>query len=184
MKEQNKRSNLTSLAPLLLFVIFTICILAVLLTGTDIYKKISQRDQNSFQRRTTVQYLTTRLRQSDAEKMVFVGDFHTGSAGDADHTVADHDAHDAAVSGDTLFLCEELNGRTFFTRIYCHEGYLCELFSEADLEISKKFGEPILALNALQFTLQGNVLTIEIEHTDTTTETLILNLRSKEEDIS
>lgn len=158
MKEQNKKSNLTVLAPLLLFVIFTTCILTVLLTGADIYKKISQRDQNSFQRRTAVQYLTTRLRQSDIAGVVFV-------------------------ENDTLFLREELNGRTYCTRIYCQDGYLCELFSEEGLEISKKFGEPILALNALQFTLLENVLRIEIEHTDNTTETLILNLHCKEEDI-
>ncbi len=158
MKEQNKKSNLTALAPLLLFVIFTTCILAVLLTGADVYKKISRRDQNSFQRRTAVQYLTTRLRQSDMAGAVFV-------------------------ENDTLFLREELNGRTYYTRIYCQDGYLYELFSKEGLEISKKFGEPILALNALHFTLQGNILTIEIEHTDATTETLILNLRSKEEAI-
>ena len=158
MKEQNKKSNLTALAPLLLFVIFTTCILTVLLTGADIYKKISQRDQNSFQRRTAVQYLTTRLRQSDIDGAVFV-------------------------ENNTLFLREELNGRTYYTRIYCRDGYLCELFSEEGVEIPPQFGTPILALNALHFTQQGNVLTIEIEHADTTTETLILNLHSKEEGI-
>ena len=74
MKKQ--KSNLTSLAPLLLFVIFTTCILAVLLTGADVYQKVSRRDRYSFQHRTTAQYLTTRLRQSDAADMTFVGDFY------------------------------------------------------------------------------------------------------------
>ena len=167
MKENSKKSNLTALAPLLIFLIFTICILTVLLTGADIYKKISIRDQNSFQRRTTTQYITTRLRQSDAEEMVFVGDFN---------------AEDMENAGDTLFLKEEINGRTFFTRIYCHEGYLCELFSEAGLENSKQYGEKILKVNALHFTIRDNLLYVEITHADSCTETLILQLRSKEGD--
>ena len=164
MKEKSKKSNLTALAPLLIFLIFTICILTVLLTGADIYKKISLRDQNSFQRRTTVQYLTTRIRQSDTEGMVFVGDFNAEDMGD---------------TGDTLFLKEEINGRTFFTRIYCHEGYLYELFSEAGLETSKQYGEKILKVNALNFTIRGNLLYIEVTHADSEIETLILQLHSK-----
>lgn len=168
MKEKSKKSNLTALAPLLIFLIFTICILTVLLTGADIYKKISHRDQNSFQRRTTAQYITTRLRQSDAEGMVFVGDFNGEDMGD---------------TGDTLFLKEEINGRTFFTRIYCHEGYLYELFSEAGLEASKQYGEQILKVNALHFTIRENLLYVEITHADSNTETLILQLHSKEREI-
>ena len=171
MRERNNKTTLTALAPLLLFVIFTPCILAVLLTGADIYKKISLRDQNSFRCRTGVQYLTTRLRQNDADSTVFVGDFHTGAA---DTTLS---------NGDTLFLREEWDGRTFYTRIYCHEGYLYELFSEETLAVSKKYGEPILEMNALHFSVQGNLLQIEIEHADSTTETLILFLRSEKEGI-
>lgn len=169
MREKHNKSNLTALAPLLIFLIFTICILAVLLTGADIYKKISLRDQNSFQRRTTVQYLTTRIRQSDAEGMVFAGDFNSEAFGD---------------TGDTLFLKEEINGRIFFTRVYCHEGYLYELFSEAGLETSKQYGEKILKVNALNFTIRGNLLYVEIIHADSETETLILQLHSKEGDNS
>ena len=169
MKEKHNQSNLTALAPLLIFLIFTICILTVLLTGADIYKKISLRDHNSFQRRTTVQYLTTRIRQSDAEGMIFAGDFNAESVTD---------------TGDTLFLKEEINGRTFFTRIYCHGGYLYELFSEAGLETSKQYGEKILKVNALSFTIRGNLLYVEITHADSVTETLILQLHSKEGDNS
>ena len=167
MKEKSKKSNLTALAPLLIFLIFTICILTVLLTGADIYKKISLRDQNSFQRRTTVQYLTTRLRQSDSEGMVFVGDFSAENMSD---------------TGDTLFLKEEIKGRTFFTRIYCHEGYLCELFSEAGLETSKQYGEQILKVNDLHFMIRDNLLYVKITHADSETETLVLQLHSWEED--
>lgn len=166
MKEQIKKSSISSLAPLLLFVIFTTCILSVLLTGADVYQKISERDQNSFQCRTTAQYITTRLRQSDAVGMSFVGDFHALAPED---------------SGNTLFICEELGGRTFYTRIYCHDGYLRELFAEASLSFSPEAGEKILAINDLTFRKQDDLLYIEIEHADATVETLILHIRSGKE---
>lgn len=167
MKKQ--KSNLTSLAPLLLFVIFTTCILAVLLTGADVYQKVSRRDRYSFQHRTTAQYLTTRLRQSDAADMTFVGDFYNQSPTE---------------SGNTLFLCEELSGRTFYTRIYCHNGYLWELFAEAGAAFDPDAGQKILEVNALHFTVLKDLILIEIEHTDATTETLILHLRSGKEVLS
>lgn len=167
MKKQ--KSNITSLAPLLLFVVFTTCILSVLLTGADVYQKFSKRDQYSFQRRTTAQYLTTRLRQSDTEGMAFVGNFDDTSAQEA---------------GDTLFICEELGGRTFFTRIYCHDGYLRELFAEAGASFNPDAGQKILEVNSLSFTVQGDLVFIEIEHADATTETLILHLRSGKEVLS
>ena len=163
---RKQKSNISSLAPLLLFVVFTTCILSVLLTGADVYQKFSERDQYSFQRRTTAQYLTTRLRQSDAAGMAFIGDFYDLSP---------------QVSGNTLFICEELGGRTFYTRIYCHNGYLRELFAEAGVTFEPEDGQKILEVNDLSFTAQEELILIEIEHADAVTETLILHNRSKEE---
>ncbi|MBQ7916224.1 MAG: DUF4860 domain-containing protein [Firmicutes bacterium] len=163
---RKQKSNISSLAPLLLFVIFTACILSVLLTGADVYQKFSERDQHTFQRRTTAQYLTTRLRQSDAVDMTFVGDFHAPSP---------------QLSGNTLFIREELGGRTFYTRIYCHDGYLRELFAEAGVTFEPEDGQKILEVNDLSFTVKEDLILIEIEHADAAIETLILYNRNGEE---
>lgn len=166
MKEHVKKNTLISLVPLLLFAIFTICILIILLSGADIYNKITLRDQNTYQNQTVSQYLSTRLRQGDAEGGVFVGSF--------EDPVPEE-------SGDTLYLREELDGRIFYTRIYCREGYLCELFTAEELSFQPQDGAKILEINALQFTLQENLLQIEIEYRDSTTETLLLHIRSGKE---
>ena len=89
---------MSALAPLLLFAVFASCVALILLFGADIYRNLSQRDQDNYQRRTAVQYVTTRIRQSDAEGMVFIGDFYEATPN---------------TSGDTLFLCEELDGKPF-----------------------------------------------------------------------
>jgi len=173
MNKQSNKSSITSLAPLLLFVIFTTCILVVLLSGADVYQKFSKRDQVSYQQRTIAQYLTTRIRQSDTAGMICVGDFQNGPEELIQSNVS--------YSGNTLFLREELGGRIFYTRIYCHEGYLRELFAESGLQFSPSAGEKILEINALTFTIQDDLLYIAITYSDTTTETLVLYLRNGEE---
>lgn len=164
-----KHNSLSALAPLLLFVIFTTCILSVLLTGADTYRQFTSRDQDNFRKRTTAQYLTTRVRQSDTDDMLFVGDYTDAVP---------------AVQGNTLFLKEQFADRTFYTRIYCHDGYLRELFTRSDLEFAPSAGVKILEAQDLSFSLQDGLLHIIITYTDSTTDTLILQLRSTEEVLS
>lgn len=166
MKEHDQKRSLSSLAPFLLFVIFTACILFVLLTGADLYQKFSKRDQSSFDHRTIVQYITTKIRQSDAADMIFVGNY---------------DDPVSAFSGDTLFICEEIEGRTFYTRIYCSDDQMYELFSEKGLDFSMSSGQPIMALESLSFNMQNDLIYIDIEFSDHTCETVILSLRSGKE---
>lgn len=166
MRSQKTNTHISAIVPLLLFVVFTTCILFVLLTGADTYKKLSQRDKDSFQQRTVVQYLTTRLRQNDVRHMIQVSDFF---------------ADDASSQGDTLALREEIAGRTYYTRIYCYDGYLRELFSPAGLDFSPSAGEKILEVKSLYFTLNQDLLSIQITYPDNSTQTMLLYLRSTKE---
>ena len=148
MNKQINKTRISSLAPLLLFVVFTTCVLSVLLTGADIYQKFSERDRNIFLHRTAAQYLSTRVRQNDMAGMLFVGDFDNNP----DVAVpAPERASASEISGDTLFLKEELGERTFYTRIYCADGYLQELFAEAGLEFTPSMGVKVLELEKLYY---------------------------------
>ena len=175
MRSQKTKIRTSTIAPLLLFVVFTTCILFVLLTGADTYKKLSQRDRDSFQHRTVAQYLTTRIRQNDSLNMIQVSNFSEGE----NHSVAG-----TMSQGDTLILREEIAGRTYYTRIYCHDGYLRELFSPAGVEFSLSAGDQILEVNSLHFTLDQDLLSIQIAYTDNSTQTLFLHIRSTEEVLS
>ena len=167
MKKHSNRHTLSSLAPILLFAVFTACVLIVLLTGANIYKNLLSRDQTTFDQRTIVQYLTTKVHQNDRENGISAGNFDIGTSANA---------------GDTLFLCEEIEGRTFCTRIYCHDGYLRELFAEEGLFFSPSDGEKILPATDLAFELENNILHINITFEDQTTESLLFQLRSPKED--
>ena len=60
------KHHMDTLAALLLFGVFAVCVLAVLLTGADAYRRLTERDREASDRRPSVQYIATRGRQSDA----------------------------------------------------------------------------------------------------------------------
>lgn len=166
MKNFTTKKPAMVLAPLLLFTIFTTCILSVLLTGANVYRTLNHRNQTSFEHRAIAQYLTTRLRQSDADAMLFAGDFYECTPNS---------------TGNTFFMCEKINGRTYYTRIYCYDGYLYELFSSADGEFHPENGEKLLELQDLSFSLESGLLEISVTYKDTTKDTLVLNLHAGKE---
>lgn len=159
--EQGKR-NIVSLASLLLFGVFAVCILFVLLTGAKVYRNLTQRDQNAYAQRTAAQYLSTRVRQADALGQISVEEF-------------------AGV--DALLLTEEIDGTLFVTRVYCYDGAIWELFSFADETFEPGDGEEILPAEGLELSLDGQVLTASIVGADGTVQNLTLYLRSGEGEV-
>lgn len=165
MKQQGKKLNVSGLLTLLLFAVFGVCILLVLLTGADAYQRLRRRDQSSYDRRTAAQYIATKVRQADEAGMVYAAAF---------------DASEPEGAGDTLFLKEEIDGAYYVTRIYCHEGYLRELFADLEGEFSPGDGEKVLEAEELWFSMEGESLTVEITYGDGEQEQLSFYLRSGE----
>lgn len=162
MNNSNSKHSLSSLMALLLFAVFAVSILSVLLAGTQVYRRITERDAAAYAHRTAVQYLSTKVRQSDASGMVGVEDF---------------------CGTDALVLTEDLDGEVFLTRIYCHNGYLYELFSPADLEAMPEDGEQLLPLRSLDLELAQNLLRISLTEENGTPVRFHLTLRSTGEDL-
>ena len=160
MDHTPKKQNMTAPAVLLVFTVFAACILTLLLTGADLYRAVTQRDQRSYDRRTAAQYITTRVRQADGLRGITVEDF-------------------AGVS--SLVLHQEIDGESYQTRVYCREGYICELFTAADSRLSPEAGEKLLEAAALSFRLTGRMLSVEITCADGSVQPLTLYLRSGEE---
>ena len=154
-----KKRKTDALIVLLLFGVFAICILAVLLTGADSYQRLSRRDQAGYDSRTAAQYLTTRVRQADRLGDVTVEDF--GGA-------------------DALVFTEEFDGVAYSTRVYCHDGYLRELFASAEETFLPEDGEKILQAQDLTLTLSGQTLQAKLTDSDGEVQQLTLYLRSRE----
>ena len=101
-----KRNQMGSVLVLLVFAVFVVSVMLVLLTGADVVQKLSARDRRSYEHRTVIQYITTRVRQADENAMVSVRDFQGQSA---------------------LVLSEEIEGYPYETLVYCWDGYLRSL---------------------------------------------------------
>ena len=149
MPTRIKKNNMSGLLALLVFAVFAVSVLMILLNGADIVQKVSARDRESFEKRTAAQYITTRIRQAD---MISIRD-----------------------TGDVLVLSEEIDGCIYDTLVYCHDGYLREMFCERGLEQDPGFGEKILPMEGLA----EKMLSVDIAFIDGAEEHLTFGLRSE-----
>lgn len=147
---------------LLLFGVFAVCLLAVLLTGANSYQALTQRDRAASDSRTCAQYLATRVRQADQYGAIGVEPF-----GD----------------GDALAFRQDIDGRTYVTRVYVSGGWLMELFSAADLTLSPQDGERIMAAQALTAQQEDGLLRISITPAQGDPTQLLLSPRCGEGDL-
>lgn len=156
MKKHQTQHHIDTLAALLLFGVFAVSILAVLLTGAGAYRRLVRRDRADYARRTAVQYVATRVRQADSLDLIAVEDFQ----------------------GVTALVLREEGG--YATRIYCHEGYIKELYAAEEDLLVPWDGEIILAARGLDLSLDGGLLTVTAADEDGVESTLVLSLRSGE----
>lgn len=157
MRRQRIRHQMDGLLMLLLFGVFAVCVLAVLMTGARAYRGLVDRDQAAYDRRTCVQYIATRVRQSDEAGAVTVEPF-----------------------GDIMALRLSEADTGCVTWVYCCEGYLMELYTFTDVELEPQDGEKIMPLEGLSLALEDGLLTAELRMDGGVTDTLRLSLRAEE----
>ncbi len=156
MKKRPVQHHIDGLIALLSFAIFAACVLAVLLTGANAYRRLTRRDQAASDRRIGIQYVAAQVRHADSENSIAVESF---------------DGRDSLVLG---------AGGEYITRIYDYDGYLMELFSAASDPMSPENGERIMAVNGLALSLEDGLLTVTVTDVRDEESTLTLSLRSGE----
>ena len=149
MKKIDHRS-ITGFASLLVFGLFALCIAALLMAGVGVYGKLTDRAAQSHGYRTAARYLTTRFHHAPN---VQIGEFSGLQA---------------------LTVREEIGGRAYVTRVYCHDGHIRELFAAESTQALPGDGEIILPAEQLTFAADGQLLTVEITHTDGEVQKLYL----------
>lgn len=135
---RGSRHQLDGLLALLIFAVFAACVLAVLLTGARAYKDLTRRDQAAYDSRTCVQYVATRVRQSDTARGIEVAPFEDTQA---------------------LVLHEESG---CVTRVYWYDGWLMELYSAPGATLSPEAGTKLLEAERVSFSLEDGLLRAEM----------------------
>lgn len=152
-----KKRSMSGVLVLLVFAVFTVSVLLVLLSGADTVQKLTERDRRTYHHRTAVQYLTTKVRQSDYSGAVSVEQTDGIS---------------------TLVLTEVIEGISYETRIYCYGGYLRELFCGKGAGLDAAFGEEILPMVDFQVSLDDGMISAVLCLPDGTEDRVQLQLRS------
>lgn len=153
MKQEKNERNITTLAALVLLLVFSLGILSVLLGGAGIYKRLHQRGQEWENIRNAVMLVTNKLRQRPAEVAVEV--FGDGAA---------------------LLLWEQNGQDEYLTRIYCYDGWLRELFTSADGDFSPEDGEKLLPMAAMELELADGFLTVVFSDDQGSTKQFVLTV--------
>jgi len=135
--DRRENSSVSALSALVLLCVFAVGILFVLLGGARGYSRLIERDSQSYDRRTCAQYMVTKLRQSHCADCVELGSFG---------------------EGDALILRQQEKGESYLTRIYCHEGWLMELFCAENAPLEASDGEKIMPLAALKLEKTGTLI--------------------------
>ncbi len=160
MKNEQKQLKIGSLMALMIFGAFAVCLFLVLLMGTDSYKRMMERDRYTYEKRTAVQYLTTRVRQSDIADSIAVMDFD---------------------GADALVLSETFEDETYETKLYCYDGWLMELYAEQGSDLLPMDGERILELKELKLSLEDSLLQAKLILPDGAERSLCIKLRGGRE---
>ena len=146
---------------MLMFCAFALCILFVLLLGAQCYRSFTERDSTSFSVQNTSQYLYTKLRQAPSPESVTVKQF-----GD----------------GDCLSIREDLGGIEVVTDVYCHDGWLCELFylDDGGTVFEPADGTRVLEADRMKLTLDSGLLKIVLTQSESISLPMTFDIRGSE----
>ena len=153
--KQNKKA-LTAIAALLVFAVFAVGILGVLLGGAGVYRRLTKRNHDSYNSRTCVQYIATRIRQAPNAQSVKVASF-----GD----------------GDALFIYDTIGTETYLTRVYCYNGWLMELFTADNNGFAPEDGEKLIPAKDLSLALTDGLVDVCLIDSNGESHQLQLKLR-------
>jgi len=115
---------------LIVFCVFAISVLMVLMLGANTYSHITEMSREDHAERTALSYIWTKVRNSDEGGNIQIVDFNGLPA---------------------LYIGEEAGGIQYRTLIYHYDGWVFELFSEADLEFEPIDGVKTIMTEFLLF---------------------------------
>ena len=159
MKKNVKQQHLIDILFLLsLFCVFAISSVILILFGADIYQKTVSQMDNNYTTRTSIAYLTEKIRQSDSADSIVISQY--------DGT-------------DVLMLTTDIDGTTYATSLYEYDGYLYELFSRTDIELPLDAGQPVMEIKKLCFKkCNDNLLKVSFYDANDSLNTLYINAHS------
>ena len=161
MKENKTARSFPAVAAFLMLAVFATAVLLTLITGAGTYRRLTQRTQMAFDSRTATQYLATKVRQASGSEGVSIAPFG---------------------QGDCLWIPQNIEGETYAIRVYCHDGWLMELFSDAESIFAPENGERLFPAEKLELSVKDGLLTAVVALPDGQICPVSLHLADAKED--
>lgn len=130
MLEKQQRHIIDIFFVIALFCLFALSAIFLISIGADIYGKTVTNMEDNFNTRTALAYVTEKVRQSDKNGQISVGQLGELPA---------------------LVITDASTGSTYQTYLYACEGHLKELMCKSDLILGPEAGQDILSIT--DFTL-------------------------------
>lgn len=153
-ENQEKHFIVDILFVLALFGVFTVSALMLVTVGSEVYRHTMEDMGNNYETRTSVAYITEKIRQNDT------------SIAEGFSAASNHISISTLSGEPALMLTQSINGETYCTYLYLHDGYLRELFTKSESYLGDDTlaaGQEIMELSA--FTMEqvsDNLLSIRL----------------------
>ncbi len=158
-RENNRTSNIGLLFILLLFLSLVLCALFTMLIGSGVYENINGRMEENYSGQTALSYISNQFKQSDQAESIYVEN----------------------VDGTSVMVLEEnVEGTVYQTRIYFHEGHICEYYAEKTLGFDLVNGLDIIEAKSLEFTeIHSGLIKVALEPEKGYPQEMYLSRRSR-----
>lgn len=137
MEERQQRHIIDVLFVLALFGIFALSAIFLITIGADIYGKTMNNMERNFDARTALAYITEKVRQSDLENQIDLGELDGCPA---------------------LIISSGTEQNQYKTYLYEYQGTLKELMMKQDVLLSPSAGQDILAVSDFTLTFVNSHL--------------------------
>ena len=159
---ESPREKNNKFLPELMFTVFLMCLfslgaLGVVLLGGDIYKNIVEKSNESFETRTAVSYVATKIRQGDERGMVEFKELDGVSA---------------------IVIASEIDGNRFEQWIYHSDGKIREITILEGVEFGIEDGFEIMEIKSLEFGLENGFIRLAAETEKGSESSLLVKLRT------
>ena len=148
--------------------VHTVCVLVVICmfgisammlgsVGASVYKNIAERNLDSFELRTSLSYVKTKINQYDEVGKIAI------------------EERDGIKM---LILSEEVEGEIYDTSVYFNKGKLYEITGERGMKFKPDDGFAILSVDSFEITEKDGLVKLVTTNKDGESETLYVKLRN------
>lgn len=131
MEVKQQKHIIDILFVLTLFGLFALSAIFLISVGADVYSKTVDHMDENFDTRTSMAYITEKIRQSDEAGAVSLGQLE---------------------GIDAIIITSQVGETQYRTYLYEHDGYLKELMCRRDIQLSPEAGQNILAVSNFSVT--------------------------------